>query len=403
MNLFENIQVAIVSIRANKMRSFLTMLGIVIGIAAVVAISAIANGGKKQLEKSFEQFGTNRLIIQIDWSKRDQVKYRDFFTEQDLALIEGLRDDIIAVSPIYGGSWLSLSNKDKQSDIILYGVNHNAAEIDGVKLLSGRFISQQDMALRKPVIVISEKDARELFGTVDVVGNTVILNSARGPIELVVIGVTVLEENFMNMFTNGGRASAYIPISTQMKLYGEDRYYAFSIKVANKEDINLVGRRIISLLERRHHNNGIYMPFNLQQMLDTIITQLNMITTVLALIAAIALLVGGIGIMNIMLVSVTERTREIGIRKAIGAKPRVILFQFLVESGIISVGGGIIGIITGMTIARLISFFLKLPPFTSPADIAVAFAFSVMVGMVFGVYPARRASRLDPIEALRYE
>jgi putative ABC transport system permease protein len=403
MNLFENIQVAIASIRANKMRSFLTMLGIVIGIAAVVAISAIANGGKKQLEKSFEQFGTNRLIIQIDWSKRDQVKYRDFFTEQDLTLIEGLKDDIIAVSPIYGGSWLSLSNKDKQSDIILYGVNHNAAEIDGVRLLSGRFISQQDMTLRKPVIVISEKDARELFGTADVVGNTVILNSARGPIELVVIGVTVLEENFMNMFTNGGRASAYIPISTQMKFYGEDRYYAFSIKVASKDNINLVGRRIISLLERRHHINGIYMPFNLQQMLDTIISQLNMITTVLALIAAIALLVGGIGIMNIMLVSVTERTREIGIRKAIGARPKVILFQFLVESGIISVGGGIIGIITGMTIARLISFFLKLPPFTSPADIAVAFIFSVMVGMVFGVYPARRASRLDPIEALRYE
>jgi putative ABC transport system permease protein len=403
MNILENILVALSSIRANKMRSFLTMLGIVIGISAVVSISAIANGGKKQIEKSFEQFGTNRLIVHMDWSKRGEIKYRDFLTEEDLRVIEGMTEDVVAVSPLYGGSWLTLTNRDRSSDIVLYGVNEFGAEIDNVRILSGRFISREDTLGRRKVLVISEKDARELYGTVEALGKTAVLNTWRGPVELTIIGITKLNDNFMNRFTNGGRASAYIPISTIMKIYNEDRYYAFSIKVKDKEKMDEIGGKVVKLLERRHHNRGKYVSFNLQQMLDTVIKQMGMITTVLALVAAIALLVGGIGIMNIMLVSVTERTREIGIRKAIGAKRRIILYQFLTEAGIISLGGGIIGIILGMGMARLISLFMKLPPFISVVDIAVAFIFSVMVGLIFGVYPASRASKLDPIEALRHE
>ncbi|MBA1335326.1 MAG: ABC-type antimicrobial peptide transport system, permease component [Firmicutes bacterium] len=405
MNIFENIMVAIASIKANKMRAFLTMLGIVIGIAAVVSISAIANGGKKQIEKSFEQFGTNRLIIQMNWSKWEELKFRDYLTEEDISVVGRMAGDgdIEAVSPLYGGDWLTLSNRGRSSDIVLYGVNEFGAEIDNVKMLSGRFVSQEDMLAKRNVVIISEKDARELFGTVDVLGKPVTLDTWRGPVELTIAGVTKYEDNFMNSFTNGGRAAAYIPISTIMKIYREDRYYALSIKVKEKERINEIGGKIIALLERRHHTTGKYSSFNLQQMLDTIIAQMSMITTVLALVAAIALLVGGIGIMNIMLVSVTERTREIGIRKAIGAKRRAVLFQFLIEAGIISLGGGILGILLGIGIAWLISLLMKLPPIISIVDIAIAFVFSVIIGLVFGVYPASKASKLDPIVALRYE
>lgn len=403
VNILENVMVAIASIRANKMRAFLTMLGIVIGIAAVVSISAIANGGKKQIEKSFEQFGTNRLIIQMDWGKQDELKYRDYLTEEDLLAVGRMSGDIEAVSPLYGGSWITLSNRGRSADIILYGVNEFGAEIDNAKMLSGRFVSQEDMLAKRNVVIISEKDARELFGTVDVLGKPVTLDSWAGPVELTIAGITKYEDNFMNSLTNGGRAAAYMPISTIMKLYREDRYYAFSIKVKEKERINEIGSKIVALLERRHHTTGKYIPFNLQQMLDTIIAQMSMITTVLALVAAIALLVGGIGIMNIMLVSVTERTREIGIRKAIGAKRRAVLFQFLIEAGIISLGGGILGILLGIGIAWLISMLMKLPPIISTTDIAIAFVFSVMIGVIFGVYPASKASKLDPIAALRYE
>lgn len=401
MGVLEHISTALSSIRANKMRSFLTTLGIVIGIASVVSVSAIANGGKKQIEKSFEQFGTNRLIIHMNWEKRDEIKFRDYFTRDDLETLQGLGEEITALSPLYGGSWISLSKDGKRVDIVLYGVNEQGAEIDNVKMLSGRFISRRDVLAKRKVIVINEKDARELFGTADVLGETVAANTWRGPMELTIIGVTKYEGNIMDQFTNGGRCASYIPISTIMG--GNDRYYAFSIKVKEKEKMEQVSRKVIMLLEKKHHNKDVYVAFNLQQLLDSVIRQMSMIALVLALVAAITLMVGGIGIMNIMLVSVTERTREIGIRKAVGAKQRVIMCQFLTEAVIISLIGGAIGIILGIFLASSLSYLLKLPPFISPADILIAVTFSVFVGIVFGVYPASKASKLDPIVALRYE
>lgn len=401
MNITENIRLALSSIGANKMRSFLTMLGIIIGIAAVVAISAVGNGGRYQIQKSMEQFGTNRLMIYMDWAKQTEITRRDFFNDRDIKAIRQV-DGVEAVTPILEEN-SSLRFKDNKIDVILIGANEDSQIITNVELIKGRFISNSDITNRSQQIVISEREARELFGTIDVVGEEVIMNTYRGPINLQIIGVSRHEENMFSGAMNNGRAQVYVPISTIMRIYNVNDYYGVNIKVTDKDNMDEIGTQIIKLLERLHNNKDKYTAFNLEQMVQTVNSVLSTITTVLGAIAGIALLVGGIGIMNIMLVAVTERIREIGIKKAIGAKRSTILLQFLTESAIISLIGGILGIIIGYILGFIISSLLNLPPLIQLKEVIIAATVAMLIGIIFGVYPANRASKLDPIEALRYE
>lgn len=401
MNILENIGLAFSTIMANKMRSFLTMLGIVIGIAAVVAISAIGNGGKYQIQKSMEQFGTNRLMLYMNWEKQGEMKLRDYIDDRDIEAIKGIKG-IEAIAPLYEDS-NSIQVKDNKMDVILIGANADSEIITNVEIIKGRFITHEDVDNFSNNMVVSEKEARELFGSTDVLGETVTLNSYWGPVDFRIVGVTKYEDNFFSSGMNGGRAQVYVPISSIMRVYGETIYYGVNMKVSNGEDMNQVGEQVIRLLERIHHNKDMYTVFNLEEMIQTVNNVINTVTTVLALIAGIALLVGGIGIMNIMLVSVSERIREIGIKKAIGAKRSTILLQFLTESSIISLIGGGIGIALGFAVGMGASLLLKMPPLISVKEVAFASFLAMTIGTVFGVYPANRAAKMDPIEALGYE
>lgn len=401
MNLLENIYIALSSIRANKMRSFLTMLGIIIGISAVIAISAIGNGGKYQIHQTLEQFGTNRLMIYMNWSKNQSFSYRDYINDRDIEAIKPI-DGIEAIAPLYE-QWTSIRAKDKTSDIIVIGANESSQSINNVKMIAGRFITEQDLKKYNQSIVISEKSARELYGTIDVIGQEVTVNTRRGPVNFKIIGITKFEENLFSGTVNDGRPQVYVPVSTIMRIYNEKVYYGINLKIKDRDSMDRIGEQVTRLLERLHNNEDKYMVFNLEQTFQTVNGVLNNITNVLALIAGIALLVGGIGIMNIMLVAVTERIREIGVKKAIGAKRRTILLQFLTESAIISLVGGILGIILGFAIGAIVSGFLKMPPLISIREVVIATSLAIIIGIVFGVYPANRAAKLDPIEALRYE
>lgn len=401
MNLIENIRLALSSIGANKMRSFLTMLGIIIGIAAVVAISAIGNGGRYQIQKSMEQFGTNRLMIYMNWSRQAEITRRDFINDRDIEALRNL-EGVEAITPILEES-TTLSFRGNRINAILVGANEDSQKITNVEILNGRFISEDDVTRRTNNIVISEREARELFGTIDVIGQNVTMNTFRGQIDLKIIGVSKYVDNMFSGAMNNGRAQIYVPISTIMRIYNLTDYYGVNIKVENKDNMDQVAQQAIRLLERLHNNKDIYTAFNMEQMLQTVNSVLSTVTKVLGAIAAIALLVGGIGIMNIMLVAVTERIREIGIKKAIGAKRSTILLQFLTESAIISLIGGVIGIIIGYIIGFIISSVLNLPPLIQVTEVLIASLVAIAIGIIFGVYPASRASKLDPIEALRYE
>lgn len=401
MNILENILLAFSSIMANKMRSFLTMLGIIIGIAAVVAISAIGNGGKYQIQKSMEQFGTNRLMLYMNWEKQEEMRLRDYINDRDIEAIKNIKG-VEAVSPLYEDS-NSIQVKDNKIDVILIGANEDSEKITNVKMVKGRFINNQDVENFTNSMVISEKEARELFGTMEVLGENITLNSYWGPVDFRIVGVTEYEENLFSSGMNGGRAQIYVPISSIMRIYGETVYYGVNMKISNGEDMDQIGEQVIRLLERLHHNKDMYTVFNLEEMIQTVNSVINTVITVLALIAGIALLVGGIGIMNIMLVSVSERIREIGIKKAIGAKRRTILLQFLTESSIISLVGGAIGIGLGFVIAMVASALLKMPPLISVKEVVFASLLAIAIGTIFGVYPANRAAKMDPIEALGYE
>lgn len=399
--MLENIRLAFSSIMVNKLRTFLTMLGIIIGISAVIAISAIGNGGKYQIQKSLEQFGTNRLMVYLNWNNTDGITLRDYITDRDIEVLKEV-EGVEAITPLFE-EWTSMRANNKKIDIVLVGANEDSQTITNVEVIKGRFINQQDISNRSYVIVISEKDARELYGDVDVIGEVVTLNSYRGPVEFTIVGISKYEENLFSSQTNNGRAQLYVPITTIMRVYNQTVYYGVNMKVKDRNNMDSVSQQVTRLLSRIHNNQDKYTVLNLEQTLETVNGVISNITAILALIAGIALLVGGIGIMNIMLVTVTERTREIGIKKAIGAKTGTILMQFLTESVIISVIGGLVGIALGYGIGKAVSSLLNMPPLISISEVLMGTLVAVSVGIIFGVYPAKKAAKLDPIEALRYE
>ncbi len=406
MNFIESLGSALSSLWANKMRTFLTMLGIIIGIASVITIVSLGQGSKAQIGNEFEKIGANLVAIYTNWQK--DLNRNDYFDDEDMKNIKRVfGDKITGISVVLGSNGTAVKGRNN-APVNMYGVSEDYNKMTTIDLIDGRFLLETDIKGSRRVAIIDEKLADKVFKRKDVLGENLIIDTGSSKLSLTIIGTYKTPggtlENLAQQFM-GDTTTVYAPYTMMKSLGYGDRYGQFQVNISDSKKIDEVSKDIITVLERRHKNVGkdYYLYQSAQQQMDMMNNVLNMLSSVVGAIAAISLLVGGIGVMNIMLVSVTERTREIGIRKAIGATRKDILVQFLVEAMIVSGTGGLIGTILGLTIQSIIAMSIGIPPSASIGTILIAVLFSAAVGIFFGMYPANKAAKLDPIEALRYE
>ena len=411
MSLVEVVRLALDSLFANKVRALLTMLGVIIGVASVVALLAIGNGASASITNQIQSIGTNLLTIMPGSPNRrgpGEQNQAQNLTMADVAALAALKLPITGPSPSFGGS-AQIVAPSADTNATLTGVTAAYQTISNLTLSSGTFLTDDQVSGADGVIVLGNTLAKTLFGSGEAVGQRVrVKNNV-----LRVIGV-------LNAKGSGGFGSvddqALVPITVaQQQLFGARtpdgngwKVSSIQISVTNSADINTVQARVQALLRERHDlkvdgSEDDFQVLNQASLLSSLSTVTTMLTAFLGSVAGISLLVGGIGIMNIMLVSVTERTREIGLRKAVGARPRDILMQFVVEALMISLVGGLIGLAIGGGIALAVTLSGVLTTQMTVGSVLLAVGFSLAVGLFFGIYPAQRAARLNPIQALRYE
>ena len=400
----ESFLMAWASLIANKMRSILTMLGIIIGVAAVIALVSIGNGVKQDIQNSISSLGSNLLMVMPGAPRTPGVrptagsmkslKVADY---EAIAKLDGVK----AVSPMTNGAYVVIyQNKNWTTSVS--GVNANYLDVNNWTMKSGRFLSNKNIQNRERVAVVGKTVAKNLFGDENPVGAEIRVKN----IPFRVIGV--LNSKGSGAMGNDQDDMVIIPYTTAMERVDGIDYLRMLYVVAKDENgIDRLQSDIENLLRVRHGIKDTNLDdFNIQNMnsiMETMEETTGTLTLFLGAVAAISLLVGGIGIMNIMLVSVTERTREIGIRKALGATYFVIVTQFLIEAVVISLMGGLIGIALGIGASKLISLASGMSTVISVPTIVLSFAFSMAIGLVFGIYPARKAAKLNPIDALHYE
>ncbi|WP_413527054.1 ABC transporter permease [Marinilactibacillus psychrotolerans] len=402
----ENLKMALDSIFANKMRSFLTMLGIIIGISSVIAILSVGNGAASEITGTFSDLGATTISLSAD----DSEQTADVLTNEDLNVLKESIDEVRYISPDEQTQGTVSSGDNSRQAVISYGTPdlQYVSQAMSSSLIEGRYFNQIDFDESANVVVIDEDTAEALFERTDVVGESVKVTVAQTSLNLRVVGI--VEGRFGDM--QGAFDTSELPVflalpnstmgSAIPQLSGMN---SATVEVEETDQIEPVSDKIVRLLELRNNAVGdnIYTATNFLQALDQVNNVLGLFINFIAAVAGIALLVGGIGVMNIMLVSVTERTREIGTRKALGATTNTILAQFLMESVILSLIGGVIGLTLGILLANVIAGALDIVPDITLSSVILVLLFSTAVGVFFGIYPARKAAKLDPIEALRYE
>ena len=400
----ESFLMAWASLIANKMRSILTMLGIIIGVAAVIALVSIGNGVKQDIQNSISSLGSNLLMVmpgaprtpgvRPSQGSMKSLKVSDY---QAISKLDGVK----AASPYTANSYVSIY-QSKNWTTTVSGVSSNFQDVNNWTMAEGRFISSKNVENRERVAVVGQTVVKNLFAGDDPVGKEIRVKN----IPFRVIGVLKSKGN--GTMGNDQDDTVLIPYTTSMeRVEGID--YLRRVYVVAKDDggIDRLQADIENLLRVRHNIKDTNLDdFNIQNMksiMETVAQTTGTFTLFLGAVAAISLVVGGIGIMNIMLVSVTERTREIGVRKALGATYSVIVTQFLIEAVVISLMGGFIGIAFGIGASKVIGMVSGMSTIVSVPTIIMSFAFSMAIGLIFGIYPARKAAKLNPIDALHYE
>ncbi|MDC7795830.1 MULTISPECIES: ABC transporter permease [Bacillus] len=397
MKLFENIKIALNSVLAHKLRSILTMLGIIIGVGSVIAVVAIGQGGEQMLKESIS--GPNNTIDMTYTPSDEELNanpnalFEATFTEEDIQSVQALNGVKQVASSTAQG--MQLRFQDTTIDATVNGINEGYTNVHSLHISEGQDLREIDFRSGRRAAVISEGIQKELFNGEKAVGELIWMNGQ--PVE--VIGVLAKQEGLFSFDMN----EIYVPFAMLTTAFGVKEYDKLSIQVAHADQMKEVGKSAAARLNENHHTEDAYEMINLEEIAAGIGQITSVMTTIIGSIAGISLLVGGIGVMNIMLVSVTERTREIGIRKALGATRAQILVQFLIESVVLTLIGGLLGIALGLGGASLVSLFAGWPSLVSWQIVCGGVLFSMLIGIIFGLIPANKAARLDPIESLRYE
>ncbi|MEV0134765.1 ABC transporter permease [Dactylosporangium sp. NPDC050688] len=394
MRFAEAWRVAIDALRANRLRSTLTMLGVIIGVAAVVVLVAIGTGTKQQIERQVEGLGSNLLIVlpgQVSLGSAPSVSRMDLDDVDAVAKIVGDRNRVAVT--VASGETVAAGTVDTFATI--NGVIETTPQVFVRSLARGTYLSRSDVDTQRRVAVLGWSVAKTLFGDRDAVGQQITIAGVR----FRVIGVFAQLGQSLGVDRDN---EVHVPITTAQRLLGTNRVDGIAIKAPNRAEIDDLSGRIIAELARRHPGTE-FSAVTQEQILGVLGDILGVLTGVLAAIAGISLLVGGVGVSNIMLVSVRERTKEIGLRKAVGARPRDIGVQFLLEAVLLTTLGGCVGMALGIGAALVVAALSPVPAAITWWSLALAFGVSAAVGIIFGVVPAQRAGRLDPVVALRTE
>ncbi|MDR2933021.1 MAG: ABC transporter permease [Oscillospiraceae bacterium] len=417
MNLLENMRLALSGLRASKMRSFLTMLGIIIGISSVIAIVTIGTALTAQVTDMMASFGVNNIDVMV-YSRPDTSASNYEIAEADRIsdeMIENLMTrfprEIEAVSVSQSGGSGQAKEGRNYANVRMSGVNEGYAISSNFELQKGRFINDRDVKGGKNVAVVSDKLVNNMFGPgANPLGKEIKVHNADGIFTYAIIGVYKYE---MSAYEYAGgtekdiTTAMYLPITTVQRISNATKGYDYITVAAS----SAVSPSEFTMTLEEYFNGKVYnrntrymvRTFSNESWLNEMTTMLTTMSLAISIIAAISLLVGGIGVMNIMLVSVTERTREIGTRKALGARSSAIRAQFIVEAMIICLIGGVIGVILGLILGNVGATLMQAKAVVNVSVVAIAVLFSMTIGIFFGYYPANKAAKLDPIEALRYE
>lgn len=416
MDFKENFHMALYSIKTNKVRSFLTMLGIIIGVAAVITIMTLGTGARDYIVGMIEDMGgSNAINITVNMSTASDS---DYITADDLDALREI-EHVENVAPVVMGLG-NFTLDDGTSGLFMpIGSTTDVFEILNLSCQYGRMFTEEESLSAKDVCIIDASSALMLFGSSDVVGETISYSANDITVSLKIIGVMDIASIFggdsgemveMMQSMGGGMQIAscmgLVPASTALELNGSaERYDTIYIMADDPSELDGIGAAAQAKLQARHNNydREVYTVTNLASFVDLLDTVITVFTLFIAAVSCISLIVGGIGVMNIMFVSVTERTREIGIRKALGAKTRSIMLQFLTESVMICLIGGLIGMILGFILSAIASAIINIEIHVQLYSILISVGFSSAIGIFFGMYPAKRAAEMHPIDALRKE
>ncbi len=419
MSLFESLRLAMAGLRSNKMRAVLTMLGIIIGIAAVIGILTVGDGLSGSITGAMSSLGASSITVSLQQKESGSTAGRGRSPlEEDLIsekMIEGMRkrygDQIHAVSLSESAGSGQARDGRLYANLSTTGVNLEYFTVNELDLLAGRLLREKDIAEERMVCLVSDKLVNNMFdGNLDSALGSELVTQLSGDIHRFrIVGVYEYEASAFSISTASDKdisTSMYIPLTVAKRMTGKpDGFSNFTVQAEDNVDGALLAQDLARFLNRYYSKNEYYsvMAMSMESIIETMGDMMDKLSIAISVIAAISLLVGGIGVMNIMLVSVTERTREIGTRKALGATNANIRMQFVVESALICFVGGIIGILLGAVLGYVGSSLLDTPALPSLGNIAIAVGFSLAVGIFFGYYPANKAAKMDPIEALRYE